>query len=150
MRFFSHAAGRGISRRQVWFELKRLCKAAGGSRARCSPTTCGTCSPPPSTGPSETSCALPGYAGSFQHRHHPHLPDGQRDGAAAAAGSLGACFVGNRISILLIGRRPIFKKHPKSREFFWIKSVFLAARCKKPGPQKPKTLWVFLPCQSLQ
>lgn len=55
---FLTCSGRGISRRQVWFELKRLCKAAGGSRARCSPTTCGTCSPPPSTGPSETSCAL--------------------------------------------------------------------------------------------
>lgn len=55
---FLTKSGRPITRRQVWFELKRLCKAAGGSRARCSPTTCGTCSPPPSTGPSETSCAL--------------------------------------------------------------------------------------------
>lgn len=32
--------------------------------------------------------------------------------------------INNRISILLIGRRPIFENHPKSRGFFGIKSFF--------------------------
>ena len=149
MRFFSHAAGGAFRGGRCGLSSSGCARRRGGAEQGVPPQPAAPVRHHLLPGPSRHRAPC-GYAGSFQHRHHPHLPDGQRDGAAAAAGSLGACFVGNRISILLIGRRPIFKKHPKSREFFWIKSVFLAARCKKPGPQKPKTLWVFLPCQSLQ
>jgi len=44
----------------------------------------------------------------------------------------------NGISILLIGRRPIFEKHPKSREFFWIKSFFPCSKVQKVRPTKAK------------
>ena len=47
---FLTRSGKSLSRRQIWAEMKRLCKAAGWPPARCSPTTCGTCSPGPSTG----------------------------------------------------------------------------------------------------
>ena len=54
---FLTSSGKGISRRQVWFELSGCARRRGWSRPRCSPTICGICSPPPSTGPSGTSCA---------------------------------------------------------------------------------------------
>ena len=40
---FRTRTGRGLSRRQVWYELKRLCRAAGSRRAGCSRTISGTC-----------------------------------------------------------------------------------------------------------
>lgn len=51
--------GTSLSRRQIWTELKRLCKSAGVESARCFLTICVTCSPPFSTGPARTSCGWP-------------------------------------------------------------------------------------------
>ena len=45
-RSFSPEAGRPLSRRQIWAEMKGLCEdGRGGSPARSFPTTCATCSP---------------------------------------------------------------------------------------------------------
>ena len=46
--------GKSLSRRQIWAEMKR-----GWNPPRCSPTTCGTCSPPCFTGRAGTSSGWP-------------------------------------------------------------------------------------------
>ena len=52
---FVTRSGKGVSRGQVWRGMKALCRKAGVEGARCSRTTCGTCSPRCSTGPAVTS-----------------------------------------------------------------------------------------------
>lgn len=55
---FSQAAGRAFRGGRCGLNSSGCARRQGWSRARCSRTICGTCSPPPSTGPSGTSCAL--------------------------------------------------------------------------------------------
>ena len=52
---FRTKSGKELGRRQIWAEMKRLCGAPGWTRARCSPTICGTCLLWCSTGPAGTS-----------------------------------------------------------------------------------------------
>ena len=47
--------GTGLSRRQIWAEMKALCARAGVEPGKVFPTTCGICSPPPFTGRAGTS-----------------------------------------------------------------------------------------------
>ena len=46
---------KGLFRRQIWAEMKAVCKAAGSVPPRYSLTTCGTCLPPCFTEPARTS-----------------------------------------------------------------------------------------------
>ncbi len=87
---FRTKSGREMSRRQIWAEMKRLCKYAGVEP--------GQGVPPQSAAPVRHGVlpGLPGHrqaggpAGPQQHRDHPHLPGDLRRRTPADAGPAGA------------------------------------------------------------
>ena len=56
---FRTKSGKELGRRQIWAEMKSLCKYAGVMPGKVFPTICGTCLPPCFTGPVGTSSNCP-------------------------------------------------------------------------------------------
>ena len=77
---FLTKSGKGLSRRQIWAEMKRLC-AAAFVRHGVLPGVQGY-------------CKAGGCAGAQFHRNHPHLSCHQRHGAPQAAGPIGVDCLG--------------------------------------------------------
>lgn len=58
---FVTRSGKSLNRRQIWAEMKALCKIARVAPARCSPTICATCLPAFFTKPAKTWRSLPTF-----------------------------------------------------------------------------------------
>ena len=94
---FLTGGGKRLSRVQIWAEMKRLCRAAGGKGL--SPQSAAPVRPdllPGLSGRSEAG----GYFGPQLHRDHSDLPADHRHGASAAAGTSGPALL-DKITLLL-------------------------------------------------
>ena len=86
--------GTGLSRRQIWAEMKAICRAAGVAASKVFP---------PQPAAPVRADVLPRHAGcreargrarALLDRDHPYLPDLHRRGASAPAGTPAANFIG--------------------------------------------------------
>ena len=81
---FRTKSGKPISRRQVWYELKRLCQAAGVEPGKVFPHNFRHLFATTFYQGLQRHCPPCGCAGAFVHRNHPHLFSGQRRRAGTA------------------------------------------------------------------